>query len=112
MNDSQSVTRSRRAVLTSAVLLAITMAGCGQGKGDVSGIIQFKGKPLPHGKITFFNQKGNEQACSAMIDNGAFTVYAVSEGPAKVTVETFRQPAYIVPLERLLPGGAVKEGME
>src|SRR5437660_4434910 len=43
-----------RAWLAPAALLLL--AGCGEGKGDISGVVKVKGDPLPFGKITFTSE--------------------------------------------------------
>ena len=42
-------------LLTCLVLPALLLSvGCGASKGDVSGKVNYRGKPLPAGTVTFF----------------------------------------------------------
>jgi hypothetical protein len=69
------------------LLLALGCGGCGPaGKGNVSGQVTFKGKPLPLGSIAFYAQEGNKDVVTSLIRNGAYAVEGVPAGPAKITV--------------------------
>jgi hypothetical protein len=82
---------SRRAAwLVSAGLLLL--AGCGPGRGDVTGEVTYKGQPLSLGRITFIGQSGKQEARSAYIIKGKYTLTGFPAGPAKVTVESIEPP--------------------
>jgi hypothetical protein len=67
-----------------ALLLCISVAGCGWGRGEVSGTVRFNGKPLPSGTIQFLGADGIP--CAARIQpDGTFSA-AVPVGEAKVII--------------------------
>ena len=70
-----------------ATVLLVLAAGCGPGKGDVSGTVQYQGRPLPGGTITFFDQKHRVTA-SPIGSDGRYAVAGVTAGPVKITVST------------------------
>jgi hypothetical protein len=86
----------RLALLAAAPLLA----GCA-GQGQVSGKVQYKGKPLPAGTITFFDRKNNAVS-SAIGPDGGYAVEKVAAGPVKVSVVT-PMPIYM-PGDKPPPG--------
>jgi hypothetical protein len=64
----------------------LAVAGCtGGGRGDVSGVVKYKGEPLPGGTILFYGQpKG---VWSAEIkEDGSYAVSGVPAGTAKIAV--------------------------
>jgi hypothetical protein len=71
----------------SSLILAATLmlAGCGPGRGDVSGIVYFKNKPLDGGTITFYDEY-NGVASSAIKQDGSYAVTHVATGTAKIAV--------------------------
>ena len=75
-------------------LAAFGAAGCGGGKGEISGEVTFNGKPIPWGRITFLSQVGNKQAISSSIRNGAYTIKGCPAGPVKISVESFKAVAH------------------
>jgi hypothetical protein len=75
-------TAGRLALLAPALLLA----GCA-GQGQVSGKVHYKGKPLPTGTITFYDQKNNAVS-SPIGPDGGYAVEKVAAGPVKITVVT------------------------
>lgn len=69
------------------VLLALLplVAGCGRGWGQISGTVRYKGKPLPMGTITFYDEV-NRAEFSLIDSDGKYTVNKVAAGKAKITV--------------------------
>jgi hypothetical protein len=84
--------------------LALALAGCGGGKGEVSGQVKFKGEPLPNGRVTFVCQAGTKEVFGSEILNGRYTVSGIPAGLVKITVETF-PPAPAKTLPTKIPGG-------
>jgi hypothetical protein len=75
--------------------LSLLLAGCGRGWGHVSGTVRYKGKPLPNGTITFYDEAN--QAVSGHIEaDGKYTVDKVAAGKVKITVTA--------PMPIFLPG--------
>lgn len=68
-----------------AVLLMVLAAGCSRGTGNVSGIVKFKGKPLPAGTISFYDEV-NGVASSPIDADGSYSVSKVATGTARITV--------------------------
>lgn len=61
-------------------------AGCGGGKGSVSGTVTLDGQPLPVGNITFLPSNG--PGATGPIEDGKYSVKGVPTGQVTVTVET------------------------
>ena len=101
-------TRWRPALL---VPLAFLLAGCGGGRGTVSGEVTFNGKPIPWGRITFLGQEENKTALSSPIIEGKYTIKDFPAGPVRIGVESFKAKAIDVKkippmmLERAREGG-------
>jgi hypothetical protein len=75
--------RPRRAVLPT-LLLCGSIAGCGPGKAEVTGVVRYDGKPLTHGTILFLGSDG--VPCSGNIGpDGTYSVQ-VPIGEAQVIV--------------------------
>jgi hypothetical protein len=75
-----------------AVLLLPTLmmlAGCGGGKGDVSGKVTYDGKPVLAGRVTFLCETGNKISVVGAIKDGVYTIASCPSGPVKISVETF-----------------------
>jgi hypothetical protein len=68
-----------------AVVLMVLAAGCSRGTGNVSGTVKFKGKPLPAGTITFYDE-ANGAASSPINPDGSYSVSKVAAGTARITV--------------------------
>lgn len=91
--------------LTACVgLFALLVSGCGGGKGDVSGLVTFKGEPLPNGRVTFICQTGTKEVFSSAVVNGRYTIAGIPVGPVTITVETFPPPPATAPPTNI-PGG-------
>jgi hypothetical protein len=81
MNRTRSLLRWRTAQV---VLLCAALSGCGQGQGEVSGIVRYQGQPLPFGTIQFLGRDGLPYA-GPIGPDGTFCVQ-VPAGAAKVMV--------------------------
>lgn len=68
-----------------AVVLMVLAAGCSRGTGNVSGTVKFKGKPLPGGTISFYDEV-NGVASSPINPDGSYSVSKVATGTARITV--------------------------
>ncbi len=60
----------------------------------MSGKVNYKGKPLPAGTITFYD-RANRAVSSAVDKDGHYSVEQVAAGPVKVSVVT-PMPIYMV----------------
>jgi hypothetical protein len=70
-----------------AGVLALAVAGCGSGTGDVSGTVRFKGVPMWGGKVTFTSQDQGGVSVSAWIgEDGSYSIRGCPTGPARITV--------------------------
>jgi hypothetical protein len=67
------------------MFLALLAAGCGPSFGDVSGTVEFQGRPLTTGTITFYDE-ANGVASSPIQPDGTYAVHHVRAGPAKIAV--------------------------
>jgi hypothetical protein len=86
---------SSRVLACLGIALALLAVGCG-GRGNVSGTVKFKGKPIGFGRITFYGEKGGKNDVqSGDIRDGQYAVQNVLAGPVKVTIETFPARANI-----------------
>src|SRR5262245_32734665 len=70
----------------------LLLAGCGAGKGDITGQVTYKGQPLSVGRITFVGQGGKQEAVSAYIKRGKYTVHKCPAGPVKISIESIEPP--------------------
>jgi hypothetical protein len=78
-----------------AVIAAVVLSGCGGGRGEISGVVRYQGKPLTGATITFHDETGG--AFPAVIDKeGAYKVRNVPVGTARVVIT--------VPLAISIPG--------
>ncbi len=76
-----------------ACLAAVVLAaGCGRGRGDVSGKVTFNNEPIPWGRIHFFSEGGNNEVLHSPIVNGKYQIDKCPSGPVKIAVESFRAP--------------------
>ena len=69
-------------------LLLAGLAGCGSAPATIKGEVHYKGKPLPAGRVTFFDADG-KNARSSGIRDGAYAITDFPPGPATITVQTF-----------------------
>ena len=80
--------------IAAAILLAVALslaAGCGRGKGDVSGKVTYNGKPLPFGNVQFISPAGNVPG--EIKPDGTYSVTGVPVGLSKIAVNC-QDPAY------------------
>jgi hypothetical protein len=75
--------------------LLLLSAGCGRGWGNVSGTVRYKGKPLPNGTITFYDE-ANQTVSGRIEADGKYSVNKVAAGKVKITVAA--------PMPIFLPG--------
>ena len=80
-----------------AVVLMVLAAGCSRGTGNVSGTVKFKGKPLPAGTITFYDE-ANGAASSAIDSDGSYSVTKVVTGTARITVAVPMPIRFVSPM--------------
>jgi hypothetical protein len=73
----------RTGLVLSALLLCL---GCGGPKGDVSGKVTFRGKPLPAGSVTFFSSEGQVVGSSQISHEGDYAMTRLPAGPVKISV--------------------------
>jgi hypothetical protein len=91
--DSKGVSRmsgrhARVFGLFIACCFAFVSVGCGGGKkATVSGKINYRGKPLPTGTVTFFGAT-NQIVGSGAISDGTYKLANVPVGPVKISVTT------------------------
>ena len=77
--------------------------GCGNPIGGVTGLVNYGGKPLPEGRITFLCDGGKRPAVSAEVSSGRCAVADLPAGRARVMVETFPPPS--ATSKHAAPGG-------
>jgi hypothetical protein len=78
--------RARFRRLVGITLLALLAVGC-QNKGDVSGRVTFKDKPLVYGTVSFETTEG--PSVQAVIkQDGSYVAHGVGLGEARVTVNS------------------------
>src|SRR5690242_8111846 len=81
---------SPRSVLRLAPLCAVgllAVAGCGAGRGTVSGKVTYKGKPVVTGTVSVIGSDGIQYAAQ-ITPQGTYSVPDVPAGPAKFTVSS------------------------
>jgi hypothetical protein len=66
-----------------ALLLCL---GCGGRKGEVSGKVTYRGKPLPGGAVTFFGPGDQMVGSAAISPDGDYRIPKVPVGPVRITV--------------------------
>jgi hypothetical protein len=64
---------------------SLALAGCAGGSGDVSGVVKYKGEPLPGGTILFYGQPKGVWSAEIKRD-GTYVVSGVPAGVAKIAV--------------------------
>ncbi|MFO0970297.1 MAG: hypothetical protein U0793_32510 [Gemmataceae bacterium] len=73
-----------RSLVFSALVLA-PLAGCGGGVGDVSGVVDFGGKPVKVGDVTFYGPD-NVPHGAKLDRDGKYSITGVPAGKARVVV--------------------------
>ena len=79
------------------LLLWVSAIGCGTKTGDVSGTVEFKGRALNDGRVTFYCEGGEKPVLISQISNGNYSIVDAPLGQAKITVETFEHRSTPVP---------------
>jgi hypothetical protein len=74
---------SRTIRLVAVFIPLALLTGCG-GKGDVSGTVNYQGKPVAKGQVTFQGQDG--KTYMGDIQDGKYKVSGVPTGTAKIAV--------------------------
>jgi hypothetical protein len=70
----------------SLIILVGAFAGCGPGRGDVTGQITFQGRPVEVGTVTVL--PSDKIIRNVVIEGGKYTLHNVPAGPAKFTVSS------------------------
>ena len=88
----RSIYSVRRWLPLILAVLIMTMAGC-TSKGNVTGKVTFKGKPMPGGSVVFFGPSGSGGG-SAPINpvDGTYSIENLPTGELKVAVEPYGKP--------------------
>lgn len=74
------------------LLAALAFPACGSGKGNVSGVVTYRGKPLTYGTVVFVGS--DDIPVRALIDNdGHYQATKVPVGDAKIAVQTPPSPS-------------------
>jgi len=94
LNGSQFSMRAFPPRWSLIVCLLLGTVGCAS-KGNISGKVLYRGKPLPGGTVTFFSVEGKGAAFPSPIQgDGSYSLRQVPPGEVKITVETeSRNPA-------------------
>lgn len=82
--ETPSVVRKGHVWLVLLLLLAV--GGCGK-SGQISGKVKYKGKPLPSGRIVFFNSADRQVASASISSDGSYAA-TVPSGTLKLAVVT------------------------
>jgi hypothetical protein len=98
-----------RAAVWLLVLLGMAISGCADGKrrgptGTVTGIVTYKGKPVPSGRLTFYGSD-NETANASTDEDGSYEADGVPVGQVTVTVTTPPAPAVLEKVAKQAPQG-------
>src|SRR6516225_11024167 len=75
----------RRGATTLSMLLIVALAGCAPGRGDVSGVVKYKSKPISGGTISFFDEARGVWS-SPIDEEGRYAVTGVPTGTAKIAI--------------------------
>jgi hypothetical protein len=78
----------RLACFALGLLACPPLVGCGGGKGDVSGVVKYKGTPLKGGVVTFVNSESGPSFTASINEDGTYNAPNVRAGTYKVCVET------------------------
>jgi hypothetical protein len=83
------------AALVVAVRL-LRLPGClGEATGTVTGKVNFMGKPLPEGWITFFDRAGNGYRAFIHPD-GSYTLSNIPQGSVRIAVDSKGNPERVL----------------
>ena len=102
----QTWSRSGRGALL--VLALVVLAGCGRETGTVSGVVKYRGKPLPGGTISLLSDDQHTVATSPVHADGTYSIATIPVGEVKIAVVT-SAPS---PKHMAMPGmdGSTQEG--
>jgi hypothetical protein len=78
---------TRRQLAPLFVCAALALPGCGGGTGEVSGVVKYRGEPLPGGTIPLYDATRGVWS-SEIKPDGSYTVRTVPPGKARITVIT------------------------
>jgi hypothetical protein len=93
MNGSRCSPRAPHPGWGLIVCLLLGTAGCAS-KGDITGKVLYRGKPLPGGTVTFLPAGGKGAYVSPILGDGSYSLTQVPPGEVKIVVETeSRNPA-------------------
>lgn len=80
----------RRLILTTVFAVPVVLAGCTKNPNapaQISGVVKYKGQPLPAGTIVFHDAEGKAYSASIQQD-GKYELTDIPTGDMKVTVDT------------------------
>ncbi len=75
--------RWRRSIM---LLLPVALAGCGPGKGDLTGAVTLDGRPVLHGTVQVL--PADKIPRSALIAEGRYTLRKIPAGPVTIAVNS------------------------
>jgi hypothetical protein len=87
MNGSHFSMRALHPGWSLIVCLLLGTAGCAS-RGDISGKVLYRGKPVPGGNVTFFPAGGKGAFNSPIQQDGSYSLTQVPAGEVTITVET------------------------
>ena len=87
MNGSHFSMRALHPGWRLIVCLLLGTAGCAS-KGDISGKVLYRGKPVPGGTVTFLPAGGKGAFNSSIQQDGSYSLTKVPAGEVTITVET------------------------
>ena len=90
------------------LLLAVTVVGCGPANPTVSGVVTFRGQPLPSGTVLFHVADGRVEH-SALGPDGHYTIANAPLGPVRITVQSHPAAPAGLPSRGGPPPAAPKE---
>jgi hypothetical protein len=90
--------RGRRALSVGFFVFVCLAAGCGPKMVTVTGAVQYEGKPVESGEISFIAQDGSRAPTGAVITDGRYSV-VLSPGEKTVRIRASRP----IPAERRNP---------
>jgi hypothetical protein len=88
MNGSHFSMRALHPAWSLIVCLLLGTAGCAPSKGEISGKVLYRGKPVPGGTVTFFPAGGKGAFNSSIQQDGSYSLTKVPAGEVTITVET------------------------
>jgi hypothetical protein len=78
-----------RAAACLTLLLLLGLSGCGKSGATITGEVNYKGKRVPSGRVTFYDAEGKVARQSGIRD-GKYTITDFPPGEATITVQTPR----------------------